>query len=168
MGCPFIGNPIDIEVQLIRAALRRERVLRPRVDIFSLPDEYLTERYRFSSQSLTYLNNILRPFIGNIHHRGHALKSEQTLCIALRFFANGSFLYNIGDAENVGKATVCRAVRKVCLALKRLLHIFVAFPGHKPVHVIKEEFYRIAGQGVTVIHFVNYCFTHSVATSVWI
>ncbi|XP_036406883.1 putative nuclease HARBI1 [Megalops cyprinoides] len=134
MGCPFMRNPIDIEAELIHAALRQERVLRPRVDILSFPDEYLIERYRFSSQSLTYLNNILWPFIGNITHREHALKSEQILCIALRFFASGSFLYNISDAENIGKATVCRAVRKVCLAFKRL-HNFVVFPGHKPVNV---------------------------------
>ncbi|XP_049890939.1 putative nuclease HARBI1 [Epinephelus moara] len=67
------------------------------------------------------------------------------LCIALRFFANSSFLYNIGDAEHIGKATVCRAVRKVTIALKRLLPIMVVFPGHKPLRNIKEEFHRIAG-----------------------
>ncbi|KAK0137689.1 putative nuclease HARBI1 [Merluccius polli] len=63
----------------------------------------------------------------------------------LRFFANGSFLYNVGDTEHLSKATVCRAVRKVCLALKRLLPMFVIFPGYKPVRAIKEEFHRIAG-----------------------
>ncbi|XP_034169595.2 putative nuclease HARBI1 [Pangasianodon hypophthalmus] len=67
------------------------------------------------------------------------------LCVALRFFANGSFLYNVGDAEHISKATVCRTVRKVCLALKRFLRISVVFPGHKPLRVIKEEFHRIAG-----------------------
>ncbi|XP_034530090.1 putative nuclease HARBI1 [Notolabrus celidotus] len=60
----------------------------------------------------------------------------QILCVALRFFANGSFLYDVGDAEHLSKATVCRTVRKVCLALKRLLNTFI---------VIKEEFHRIAG-----------------------
>ncbi|XP_042247189.1 putative nuclease HARBI1 [Thunnus maccoyii] len=87
----------------------------------------------------------IRPYICNITNRGHALTSQQILCIALRFFANGSFLYNVRDAEHLSKATVCRAVRKVCLALKRLLPIFVIFPGHKPVRAIKEEFHRIAG-----------------------
>ncbi|XP_034166092.2 putative nuclease HARBI1 [Pangasianodon hypophthalmus] len=67
------------------------------------------------------------------------------LCVALRFFANGSFLYNVGDAEHISKATVCRTVRKVCLALKRFLRIFVVFPGHKPLRVIREEFHRFAG-----------------------
>ena len=61
------------------------------------------------------------------------------------FFANGSFLYNMGDAEHFGKATVCRTVRKVTLALKRLLPVMVVFPGHKPLRTIKGEFHRIAG-----------------------
>ncbi|XP_062849576.1 putative nuclease HARBI1 [Trichomycterus rosablanca] len=145
MACPFLQDPVDIEAQIIRRALRRERVIRPRLDILSFPDEFLRERYRFSSQSIIYLNNILKPHISNITHRGSALTSLQTLCIALRFFANRSFLYNVGDAEHLGKATVCRSARKVCLALKRLLYNFVVFPGHKPIMNIKEEFHRIAG-----------------------
>ncbi|KAL6470608.1 hypothetical protein MHYP_G00217270 [Metynnis hypsauchen] len=61
------------------------------------------------------------------------------------FLKSGSFLYSIGDAEHVSKATVCRSVQKVSLALKRLVPSFVVFPGHKPVVDIKEEFYNIAG-----------------------
>ncbi|XP_067275523.1 putative nuclease HARBI1 [Pseudorasbora parva] len=70
---------------------------------------------------------------------------ENILGIALRFFASGHFLYSVGDSEHVGKATVCRAVRTVCLALKQLLPTFVQFPGHKPLLVIKGEFHRVAG-----------------------
>ena len=132
MDCPFLRNPLDIEAVIIRNALRRERIFRPRLDILSFPESFIFERYRFSSATIIYLNHILRPYITNLTHRGRALTSEQTLCIALRFFANGSFLYNIGDAEHIGKATVCRAVRKVTLALKRLLPVMVVFPGHKP------------------------------------
>ena len=131
MDCPFIRNTIDIEAVIIRNALRRERIFRPRLDVLSFPEEYLFQRYRFSSATIIYLNHILRPYITNLTHRGRALTSEQT-CIALRCFANGSFLYNIGDAEHIGKSTVCRAVRKVSLALKRLLPVMVVFPGHKP------------------------------------
>ena len=82
-------------------------------------------------------------------HRGHTLSSEQILCIALRFFANGSFLYNVGDAEHVSKATVSRAVRNVTLALKRLLCTFVVFPSHRPSRFLKEEFHRIAGNSLS-------------------
>ncbi|XP_030253201.1 putative nuclease HARBI1 [Sparus aurata] len=145
MDCPFIPNLIDIEAQLIRNALRRKRIFQPRLDILSFPEEYLFERYRFSSNSIIYLENILQPHITNLTQSGRALTSLQILCIALLFFANGSFLYNIGDAEHFGKATLCRAVRKVTLALKCLLPMMVVFPGHKPVGNINEEFHRIAG-----------------------
>ena len=111
----------------------------------SLMSSYLFERFHFSASSINYINNILSPHIAHMTHRGHALSSEQILCIALRFSANGSFLYNVGDAEHVSKATVCRAVRNVTLALKRLLCTFVVFPSHRPTRLLKEEFHRIAG-----------------------
>ena len=145
MDSPFIPNPIDIEAQIIRNALHCERIFQSNLEVLSFPEEYVFERYRFSSNSIIYLESILRPHITNRTHRGCALTSQQILCIALRFFANGSFLYNIGDSEHFAKATVCRAVRRVTLALKCLLPVMVVFPGHKPVGNIKEEFHRIAG-----------------------
>nr|XP_024654062.1 putative nuclease HARBI1 [Maylandia zebra] len=143
MACPYLEEPVDLEAQILRTALRRERVIRARLDILSFPDDFLCERYRFSAQSIIYLNNIFRPYIAHVTHRGHALSPLHILCTALRFFANGSFLYNIGDAEHVSKATVCRAVRNVTVALKRLLYSFVVFPGHRPTRFIKCH--KIAG-----------------------
>lgn len=145
MACPFIEEPVDVEAQILRRNLRRERIIRPRLDVLSFPDEYLFERFCFSAPSIIYINNILSPHIVHMTHRGHALSSEQILCIALCFFAKGRFLYNVGDAEHVSKATVCRAVRNVTLALKRLLYTFVVFPSHRPTRLLKEEFHRIEG-----------------------
>ncbi|KAK0144075.1 hypothetical protein N1851_017581 [Merluccius polli] len=84
----------------------REHWITSHFNILSFPEAFLFERYRFSSATIIYLNHILRPYITNLTHRGRALTSEQTLSIALRCFANGSFLYNIGDAEHIGKVTV--------------------------------------------------------------
>ncbi|XP_048882111.1 putative nuclease HARBI1 isoform X1 [Brienomyrus brachyistius] len=145
MACPFLERPVDIEAQIIRRNLRQERVIRPRLDILSFTNDFLLERYHFSSQTIIYLNNILSPHFARQTHRGHPLSSEQILCTALRFFGNGSFLYNIGDAQHVSKATVCRCIRQVTLALKHFLYTFVAFPGHRCSRIIKEEFHRIAG-----------------------
>ena len=36
----------------------------------------------------------------------------QTVCIALRYFGTGSFLYAVGDAENLSKNPVCSAIHK--------------------------------------------------------
>ncbi|KAK0137260.1 Membrane-associated guanylate kinase, WW and PDZ domain-containing protein 2 [Merluccius polli] len=94
-GTAFDNDPVDDGAALLRRELniRRERVIRPR-------------RYRFTSQSIIYIHNLIRPYICNITNRSHALTSQQILCVALRFFANGSFLYNVGDAEHLSKATV--------------------------------------------------------------
>ncbi|KAK0134659.1 putative nuclease HARBI1 [Merluccius polli] len=140
MACPFENDPVEEGAALLRGELhlRPERVIRPRIDVLAFPEHFLFERYRFTSQSIIYIHNLIRPYICNITNRSCALTSQQILCVALRFFANGSFLYNVGDAEHLSKATVCRAVRKVCLALKRLLPIFIVFPGHKPVRAIKR------------------------------
>ncbi|KAK0143564.1 hypothetical protein N1851_018304 [Merluccius polli] len=97
-----------------------------------VPEEFRCWRRRCSGQATAFLCPS-RPCWSSSNE-----PSIHILCVALRFFANGSFLYNVGDAEHLSKATVCRAVRKVCLALKRLLPIFVVFPGHKPVRAIKE------------------------------
>ncbi len=94
------------------------------MDFLTYPHGFLFERYRFSRHSIEYIHNLIHPYIRNISHHGCALTSKQMLCVALRFFANGSFLYNIGDAEHISKATVCRTVRKVCLALKRFQRFF--------------------------------------------
>ncbi len=67
------------------------------------------------------------------------------MCIALRFFASGTFLYTIGDAENLAKSAVCRAIRKVYLALKHFLGLFVVFPSHLRPQVVKQSYFAIAG-----------------------
>ncbi|KAA8582439.1 hypothetical protein FQN60_006110 [Etheostoma spectabile] len=59
-------------------------------------------------------------------------------------FANGTFLYAAVYAENLSKATICRTIRNVYLALKGHTHIFLSFPGHIRINYIKEGFYNIA------------------------
>ena len=145
MAAPFLRDPVDEGAILVRLAFHTDRVIRDRQDPLSYTDEFLFERYRFSRQGLIYLQDLLGPYIANLTRRSRALTVLQTLCIALRFFASGTFLYSVGDAENIGKAAVCVAVRKVYLALNQLMNTFIIFPGYVPVNDIKEGFYAIAG-----------------------
>ncbi|MBN3302427.1 HARB1 nuclease, partial [Amia calva] len=115
------------------------------MQILSYPDNVLYERYRFSLEGIQYLCWLLGPDVSNATRRSDALTVGQTVCLALRYFASGHFMYSISDAAHLSKNTVCRAVRKVALALSKLLDAFVVFPGHLSVLKLKEAFYAIAG-----------------------
>ncbi|XP_068160205.1 putative nuclease HARBI1 [Antennarius striatus] len=147
MVCPFQDDLVHEGPALLRRELRlwRERIYRPLVDVMSFPDTYLYERYRFTSGTIAYIHDLIRPYIGSRTNGSRAVTSEQVLCAALHFYATGTFLYSVGDEQHLSKATVCRAVRRVTLALKRLLLRFVRFPGHEPIRAMKEAFHRIAG-----------------------
>lgn len=146
MACPFIDEVVDEGAIVLRRAFQRERTFRDRSDPLAFNDSYLYERYRFSRDGIAYICRLLNPYIANNTRRNRALTVPQTVCIALRFFASGTFLYTVGDAENISKASVCRSVRTVYLSLKRLLNVFVTFPGHKAIRTIKHAFYGIAGK----------------------
>lgn len=49
----------------------------------------------------------------------------------------------VGDAENIVKSAVCRAIRKVYLALKQFLGVFVAFPSHLRSQVVKQSLFLL-------------------------
>ncbi|XP_059384661.1 putative nuclease HARBI1, partial [Carassius carassius] len=145
MACPFLRDVVDEEALVLRRAFRRERVFRDRLDPLAFPDDHLYERYRFSADGIRYLCRLLGPRIKHRTARSHALSVEQMVCVALRFFASGAFLYSVGDAEQLNKATICRTIRSVCLAIKALADVFSSFPGHRRLCNIEEEFYWIAG-----------------------
>ncbi|XP_059410707.1 putative nuclease HARBI1 [Carassius carassius] len=144
MACPFIDEVVDEGAIIIRRAFQRERTFRDRADPLAFSDYYLHERYRFSREGIAYICRLLSPHITNSTRRNKALTVPQTVCIALRFFASGTFLYTVGDAENISKASVCRSVRIVYLSLKKLLNVFITFPGHRAIHSIRQAFYGIA------------------------
>ncbi|XP_055058698.2 putative nuclease HARBI1 [Misgurnus anguillicaudatus] len=145
MASPFLENPVDIGAQIVRRALRRERVFRDRQNPLAFPDDYLYERYGFSAEGIVYLCRLLEQHIKNPTRRSHAISVPQMVCVALRFFASGTYLYAVGDAEKISKITVCRTIRRVVVALQRYINTFIAFPGHLPTDAIKEGFYKIAG-----------------------
>nr|XP_023659459.1 putative nuclease HARBI1 [Paramormyrops kingsleyae] len=141
----YLDDLYDIGARIVRGYLRRARVFRDRQNPLAYPDDILHERYRFSSEGIRYLCQLLGPEVSNSTRRSNALTIEHTVCLALRYFASGQFMYSIGDAEHLSKNTVCRAVRKVVLALSKLLDAFVVFPGHLSALRNKEGFHAIAG-----------------------
>ena len=108
------------------------RIFRDRTNPLAFSNEYLWERYRFTRPSIVYLSCLLEPQIRKSTQRSQALTTMQSVCVTLRFLASGTFPYTVGDAEGLSKATICREIRRVCLALKKLLNVFITFPCHLP------------------------------------
>ena len=114
---------MDLGAIIVQGSLRRERVFRDRSDLLSFPYVIFYERYRFSAEGICYLCKLLEPYVSNSTKRSHALTVAQAVCISLRFFATGTYMHSVGDAENLSKNTVCHAIRKVVLALTELLNM---------------------------------------------
>lgn len=147
MASPFLNEePVAIDALIIRRAFQVGKKLRDRQDPLAYPDPLLIQRYRFSRDGIIHICNLLAPHIECPTRRNRALTTTQTVCIALRFFASGRFLYTVGDAENLVKSSVSRSIRKVYLALKTFLSVYIVFPEHSPrVQGIKDAFLEIAG-----------------------
>ncbi|XP_053366807.1 putative nuclease HARBI1 [Clarias gariepinus] len=146
MSCPFMREqPVTEGARIIRRVFQIPRVLRDRQDPLAQHDNILIERYRFSREGILYIISLLNPYVKCSSRRSRALTTAQTVCIALRFFASGTFLYTVGDAENVAKSAVCRAIRKVYLALKKFVRVYVLFPSHLRPQAVKQKFFAIAG-----------------------
>ena len=68
MALPFIEDPVELGERIVRGALRRARTFRDQQNPFAFPHEYLYERYRFSAEGITYLCQLLEPYVANATH----------------------------------------------------------------------------------------------------
>ncbi|XP_046874060.1 putative nuclease HARBI1 [Hypomesus transpacificus] len=93
MASPFVEDPVELGARIVRGALRRARTFRDRQNPLAFHDDHLYERYRFSAEGMTYLCQLLEPYVANATHRSRALIVPQTVCVALRYFATGTFMY---------------------------------------------------------------------------
>ena len=132
----------------MRRALRRERIFRDRqnpLDIYT--DDQMFERFRFRRGSILFLLGLISDSIEFSSMRNHCLPPLLQIFITLRFLACGSFLVVVGDTVPVvSKATVCRCVRRVCLALSTLTARFIRMQRtDQEKATVKQNFFAVAG-----------------------
>lgn len=130
-----------------RRALRRERVIRDRLHPFDNYDDVdLFARFRFCRANLQKITDLIANDIEHTTDKNGALNPSLQVCLALRYFATGSFQNLVGDSVGVHKSTVCRAVRAVAVSLCRHINTFVRFPS-LPVqqNTTRQNFFHIAG-----------------------
>ena len=104
-------------------------------------------RYRFSRDSIQYITDTLAPDLERPTERNHALKPQEQVLVALRFFASGSFLELVGDTVGgIPKCTVSRIVSRVSTALARKQNQFIRWPSTAAERQeIKQGFFEKGG-----------------------
>lgn len=128
----------------IPAPIRKPRQFRA-TNLEELTERELRERYRFGRNSLNYLVNLLEPELKRGTSKTTALSVEQQVCIALRYYASGSFLQVVGDTLGFDKSTVSRTIDAVTNALLARKNDFIKWPLQQDIcDQIKLGFYGMA------------------------
>lgn len=109
-------------------ALRRERTFRDPLDLLHISDEHLLRHYRFPRQEIVRLCKKMEPLIGRLTRSSHAVPTHTQILVALRFFANGSFLSDVEDATGLSQSSVSRIIDNVTDALYRKSIIDINMP----------------------------------------
>ena len=127
--------------------LRRQRVLRDRLHPLDMYDDFdLYSRFRFPRAEIETITDLLAADLQHDSDRNGALSPSLQVCLALRYFATGSFQNLVGDSIQVHKSTVCRAIRKVALSLCKRLNEYVKFPTQpEPQNTTRQKLHQIAG-----------------------
>ncbi len=108
-------------------------------------DSEFYDRFRFSKGTFSYICGLLREDLTPMSQRQCNLSPELQLCMALRFYASGSFLEVIGDTVFASKSAVSKAVTTVTNLLVQRLDEFVEFPKDaEKIRKIENEFYDVA------------------------
>ena len=74
-------------------------------------------RYRFCKDTVRLLTQLVYDEIALKANTNNAFTAEQRMCIALRYFATGTFQQQIGDSEGASQASMHRIIHKVASAL---------------------------------------------------
>ncbi|XP_052761947.1 putative nuclease HARBI1 [Mya arenaria] len=109
-------------------------------------EDELRRRFRFGRRGIEYLADLLREDLARETDRSCSLSVEEQVCIALRYYASGSFMQVVGDTHGIHKSTVCRVVDKVTKDIVKRHKQFIQWPVDEATkRRVKSEFSNIAG-----------------------
>ena len=137
-----MADALQFAVPIGNFQRRQRRYRHNNVNIQGLTNAELRNRYRFGSNSINYITNLLYDDLVRHTRRYFSLISDVQVLIALRFLASGSFLQLIGDTFGVDKSTVSRVVGNVCVALCNKKAQFIRWPSNREKWAIKMAFLR--------------------------
>ncbi|XP_043190027.1 putative nuclease HARBI1 [Amphibalanus amphitrite] len=125
---------------------RRQRRLRPRINMGALHPTTFRENFRLSVEVATALEDLISGTVAHDTGLNMALTPRQQLLVSLRFYATGAYLRLVGDGHGVSEATVCRAIHRVTDAIIHRCPGAITWPGDPAaLGRLKEDFRQVAG-----------------------
>jgi hypothetical protein len=107
---------------------RRQRIFRPRIVVGNAAE--FKERFRLSMRQFEMLLNAVGPRLESATLRSKPISPKESLLMALRFYASNGFYYSMVTVKvslffrqgicyikGPSKASVCRAIRRVTMAI---------------------------------------------------
>ncbi|MGH0167605.1 UNVERIFIED_CONTAM: hypothetical protein FKN15_053095 [Acipenser sinensis] len=124
-----------------------ERVFKDRHNsLENLNNIAVFERLRFHNEDVLTLVEMLKDDLEPATNRSHSIPAIIQVCVAIRFYATGSFLNVVGDFTGIHKSSASRIVHRVSQSLKRKLNHFITFSTDpSKLRKLKGRFYEIAG-----------------------
>ena len=125
----------------------RQRVLRDRLHSLDAYDDVdIYERLRFKRHGIIRITDMLAADLQHNTDLNGALPPSLQVCVAPRYFATAGIQNLVGDSIHVHRSTVCRAVRRVALALCTHINEFVYMPvDNKKLNDTRQKFHAMAG-----------------------
>ena len=102
--------------------------------------------YWFSTESIRLISNLIKSDIERQTSINHALESDKQVLVALRFFANNSFLELVGDTlGRIPKCTISRIITRVSTALASKNSKSIKWPSSVEEAQMEEGFFDKGG-----------------------
>ena len=125
-------------------SLARERVFGYRSNPLDCYDDLeLVQRFRCYRLAILKITELIQDRL-NSTDRSYAAHPHLQVCVALQFFASGTFQLICGDGVHVSQPSACRYIRAVALGLQSIYSRYISLPSSVEKATIKSQFYELA------------------------
>lgn len=108
-------------------------------------DDEFRDRFRMSKACIIELCDELSQSLDSHRSGNYVLSPMMQVLVAVRYYADGSFLRSVGDLFQISIASVSRIVHRVSIELSHLRQKYIIFPSDQhEVANSKRVFYDIA------------------------
>ncbi|GBL97328.1 hypothetical protein AVEN_117898-1 [Araneus ventricosus] len=118
------------DIESLEIIVRRKRSVHPdrANDLDCMDNVAFRSRYRLNKDTAGSLIQMLDDTLSAPSEKNYALSSTETVSIALRYYATGSFQLVLGDLAKVSQSSASRAINDVSKALASLRSNYIHLP----------------------------------------